>query len=112
MSYPLRTRGSARPVRKTPLKKRVTRSIKPRSNVDPSRVALAALERIKTVLVRSGHQDRLGEPLTMKELAAQGHFVGTELPPSYVAAMRVASKIGEPQAFLTAAQMQVEAKKL
>jgi hypothetical protein len=99
-------------VRKTPLKKRVTRSIKPRSNVDPSRVALAALERIKTVLVRSGHQDRLGEPLTMKELAAQGSFLGTELPPSYVAAMRIASRIGEPQAFLTAAQMQVEAKKL
>jgi len=97
-------------VRKTPLKKRVTRSIKPRSNVDPTRVALAALERIRTILVKSGHEDRLGEPLSMKELAAQGQLLGTELPPSYVAAMRVASKIGEPDTFLLADEMAREAK--
>jgi hypothetical protein len=99
-------------VRKPPLRKRVTRSIKPRSNVDPTRVALAALERIRTVLVKSGHQDRLGEALTMKELSAQSQLLGTELPPSYVAAMRVASKIGEPQQFLLSSEMAREADAL
>jgi hypothetical protein len=99
-------------VRKTPLKKRVTRGIKPRSNVDPARVAVAALERIRTVLVKSGYQDRLGDPLTMKELAAQAQSLGTELPPSYVAAMRVSSKIGEPDVFLHAQEMADEAKKI
>ena len=99
-------------MRKTPLKKRVTRSQKPRSNVDPTRVALAALERIRTVLVKSGYQERLGEPLTMKELAAQAQLLGTELPPSYVAAMRVSSKIGEPELFLHSQQMADEAKKI
>lgn len=100
-------------MRKTPLtKKRVTRSLKPRSNVDPTRVALAALERIKTVLVKSGYKDRLGEPLSMKELAAQSQLLGTELPPSYVAAMRVASKIGEPETFLLSHEMEVEAERI
>lgn len=99
-------------MRKTPLKKRVTRSIKPRSNVDPTRVALAALERIRTVLVKSGHQERLGEPLAMKELAAQAQLLGTELPPSYVAAMRVASKIGDPEVFLHSQQMSDEAARI
>jgi hypothetical protein len=99
-------------VRKTPLKKRVTRSIKPRSNVDPTRVALAALERVRTILVKSGYEGRLGEPLAMKELAAQAHLLGTELPPSYVAAMRVSSKIGDPEAFLTSSAMAEEAAKI
>src|SRR5688572_6979586 len=99
-------------VRKTPLKKRVTRSLRPRSNVDPTRVALAALERIKTVLVKSGHQQRLGDPLSMKELAAQSQIIGAELPPSYVAAMRVASKIGEPHVFLLSHEMETEADRI
>jgi hypothetical protein len=99
-------------VRKAPLKKRVTRSLKPRSNVDPTRVALQALERIRTVLVKSGHKDRLGDPLPMKELAAQAALLGTELPPSYVAAMRVASKIGEPETFLLSHEMEIEAERI
>ena len=86
--------------------------MKPRSNVDPSRVAVAALERIRTVLVKSGHQERLGQPLTMKELAAQAAVLGSELPPSYVSAMRVASKIGDPDLFLLATPMNEEARKL
>src|SRR3954453_23223299 len=99
-------------MRETPLKKRVTRSTKPRSNVDPTRVALAALERIRTILVKSGYQDRLGDPLTMKELTAQAQLLGTELPPSYIAAMRVSSKIGDPEVFLGAQQMADHAKKI
>jgi len=96
-------------VRKTPLKKRVTRSTRPRSNVDPARLALAALERIRTILVKSGHEGRVGAPISMKELVAQGEVLGTALPPSYVAAMRVASSIGEPESFLTSTEMATEA---
>lgn len=103
------TLHSTRNVKKPPLKKRVTRSTRPRSNVDPTRAALAALDRIRHVLVQSGYDDRLGEPLTMSELAAQAQFLGMELPPSYVAAMRVASKIGEPDVFLDSAEMAREA---
>jgi hypothetical protein len=99
-------------MRKTPLKKRVTRSLRPRSNVDPTRMAIAALERITTVLVKSGYEERLGEPLSMKELAAQSELLGTELPPSYVAAMRVASKIGEPETFLRSNDMEAEAERI
>jgi len=99
-------------VRKTPLKKRVTRSIKPRSNVDPTRVALAALERIRTILLKVGREERLGEPISMKELAAQAQLLGTELPPSYVAAMRVSSRIGDPDVFLGSAEMAAEAAKI
>jgi hypothetical protein len=99
-------------VRKTPLKKRATRSIKPRSNVDPTRVALAALERIREVLVKSGHQARLGDALSMKELAEQSQQLGTELPPSYVAAMRVASKIGDPEVLLAPGDMRAEATRI
>jgi hypothetical protein len=99
-------------MRKAPLKKRVTRSLRPRSNVDPTRMALAALERIKTVLVKSGHQDRLGEPLSMKELAAQSRLIGAELPSSYVAAMRVASRIGDPEVFLQSHEMETEAERI
>jgi hypothetical protein len=86
--------------------------MRPRSNVDPTRVALAALERIRTVLVKSGYKDRIGEPLSMKELAAQSQLLGTELPASYVAAMRVQSKIGEPENFLTSSEMAIEAERI
>lgn len=97
-------------MRKSPPKKRP--SIRPRSGVDPTRVALAALERIRTVLVKSGHPERLGHPLPMKELAQQSQALGTELPPSYVAAMRVASRIGEPESLLDAAAMLDEAARM
>ena len=99
-------------MRKTPQKKRVTRSLKPRSNVDPARMAIAALERIRTVLVKSGYEGRLGDPMPMKELAAQAQLLGTELPPSYVGAMRVASRIGEPEQFLLSHEMLAAAERL
>lgn len=84
----------------------VSRRVKPRTTVDPTRLALAALERIRTVVSKSGQGSRLGEPLSMKELAAQTTLLaGNELPPSYFAAMRVASQIGAPVEFLDAAAM-------
>ncbi|HVJ90870.1 MAG TPA: hypothetical protein VM580_13790, partial [Labilithrix sp.] len=97
---------------KAPVKKRVTRSLRPRSNVDPPRMALAALERIKTVLVNSGLEERLGEPLSAKELSAQSRVLGAELPPSYAAAMGVAGKVGEPETFLLSHEMHAEADRI
>ncbi len=86
--------------------------MKPRSNVDPTRMALAALDRIQTMLVQSGYEDRLGAPLSMTELAEQARVLGTELPPSYVAAVRIASRIGEPESFLASADMAREADRI
>jgi hypothetical protein len=74
--------------------------------VDPTRLALAALDRIKTVLVKTGHADRIGEPATMRELVARGAaFGGAPLPPSYSGTLRVASRIGEPEILLDSAGM-------
>ena len=66
---------------------------------------MAAIERIKTALTRAGHADRIGEPTTMGELAARGVVLGGPLPPSYVAAVRAASRVGEPEQFLQASEM-------
>lgn len=99
-------------VRKAPLKKRLTRSSRPRSNVDPARAALAALERIRHVLVQSGYEERLGAPLTDEELDAQREAFGMALPASYVAAMRIAGQIGAPERFLRAHEIADQARKL
>jgi hypothetical protein len=73
--------------------------------VDAARLALAALERIRSVLARKGHADKLGPPATMRELAARSAYLGVPLPPSYSAALRVAARIGDPERLLTAAEM-------
>ena len=73
--------------------------------VDPSRMALQAFERIKGALIRSGHANRIGEPVPMRELAARASVVGQQLPASYVATMRVASTLGDPEDFLDAGRM-------
>ncbi len=75
-------------------------------------MALAALDRIKTMLVQSGYEDRLGPPLPMTELAEQARLLGTELPPSYVATVRRASRIGEPEVFLASHEMAREADEI
>lgn len=86
-------RSTKRPslrVKKKPLARRA------KINVDPTRLALAAMERIKTVLVRKGHPEKFGPPATMRDLAARAAYLGVALPSSYSAAMRVAGSIGEP----------------
>lgn len=70
------------------------------------------MDRIRTALVASGHQERFGEPLSERELTAQAAVVGMELPPSYLAAMAVASRIGEPETFLSSREMAVEARQI
>jgi hypothetical protein len=96
------TTGSVRAAR---AKKRTAPLRKGKLTVDPSRLALAAMERIRSVLSRKGHADRFGPPVTMRELAARASYLGVALPPSYSAAMRVAAKIGEPERLLTAQEM-------
>lgn len=90
--------------RKTFSKKRNSNR-KMRVSVDPTRLALAAIERIKTALTRAGHADRIGEPTTLRELVARGNLLGQTLPPSYVAAVRVTSRVGDPEQFLEAEEM-------
>ena len=99
-------------MRKTLHRKRALRSVRPRSNVDPTRMAIAALERLRTVLVRSGPEKRLGLPLDETELESQAAILGGSLPPSYAAAMRSASQVGERPHFLRAAEMTAEAERL
>src|SRR5476649_2785403 len=90
-------------VKKTLSKRRIpTRA---RLSVDPTRLALAAVERLKSILTRTGQAHKLAGPVTMKELVARGQVLGQVLPPSYTAALRVASTIGEPDVLLDAAAM-------
>jgi hypothetical protein len=76
-----------------------------RLSVDPTRLALAAVERLKSILTRTGQAHKLAGPVTMKELVARGQVLGQMLPPSYTAALRVASTIGEPEVLLDANEM-------
>ncbi len=86
------------------LKKRVV-SRKVKLTVDPTRLALAAMERIKTVLTRQGHPEKFGPPATMRDLAARANYLGLALPSSYSAAMRAAGNIGGPERLLAADEM-------
>lgn len=87
-----------------PAKKRTSlRNI--RLRVDPVRLALAAMERIKTTLSRTGHVERFGQPAASKELLAREDLLEAPLPPSYQAAMRVADAIGEPDHLLNFLEM-------
>ena len=96
----------ARPMaiaKKTPTRRRPPG--RTRSSVDPTRLALAAVERLKSILLRSGRSHKLAGPASMKELAARGQVLGQMLPPSYTAALRVAATIGEPELLLDANEM-------
>jgi hypothetical protein len=94
---------------KKPLGKRRTlrTKVKPRASVDPSRLAVAALERIASVLTKSGKVDRLGPPIADRELDALTSLLGKgrSLPPSYIAAMTEHCRIGEPDSLLTAIEI-------
>ncbi len=78
---------------------------KARPAVDPARLALAAIERIKTALTRAGHGARVGSPVTMRELVLRGNVLEQTLPPSYVAALRNVSSIGLPERLLSSTEM-------
>lgn len=88
-------------MRRTP--KRTQRSTKLR--VEPSRLAIAALERIKTVHRRKGHPERFGPAADDAEMADRARLMRRALPPSYEAAMRTCSSIGEEEQLLDAEGM-------
>ncbi len=93
--------------------KKKSRRIKPRSTLDPTKLALAALDRIRAVLDKAGHADRMAEPLKAREIAARRSLFGEQhLPPSYLAAMREAGSIGDPEDLLTAGEMATRAAQL
>jgi hypothetical protein len=73
--------------------------------VDPTRLALAAVERLKSILTRTGQAHKLAGPVSMRELVARGQILGQMLPPSYTAALRVTSTIGEPEILLDSGEM-------
>jgi hypothetical protein len=99
-------------MRKPPLKKRTTRRVHAINNIEPTRLAVAALERIRTILVKSGHADRLGPSLTTQELETRARLLGTTLPPSYVGALGVTSKIGDPEVLLGADEIAAHAAEI
>jgi hypothetical protein len=82
------------PARKTSLRKVQVKKM------DPARLASVAMERIKTLLARTGRIDRFTAAATMKELVGRGNVLGRGLPTSYQAALRVATGIGEPEVLL------------
>ncbi len=74
-----------------------------RANVDPTRAALASVERIRSVAERKGK--KLGRPVTDAEMADRARILRLELPPSYVAAMHVATDFGPPEVLFDAEGM-------
>lgn len=92
-------------MRKTlaPKKKLASRRPKARTAIAPTKLATAAIERIRAVLEQSGRAAKLLGPLGRDELAARERLFGSSLPPSYVAAMEVAQAFGEPELVLDAA---------
>jgi hypothetical protein len=76
-----------------------------RLSIDPTRLALAAVERLKALLTRTGQAHKLAGPVTMRELVARGQLLGQMLPPSYTAALRVASTIGDPEVLLDSVEI-------
>jgi hypothetical protein len=75
---------------------------KTRIPMDPTRVALAAAERLRVLFTRTHKLDRLGTSTTMRELAQRAAILGRALPPSYVATARLLSSIDGPERLLDA----------
>lgn len=104
-------------MRKTlaPRKKPAVRRPKPRATIDPSRLALAAIERIRVVLEQSGRGERYLPPVPEAELEARAQRFGGPLPEPYVAVAAVTAGFGGPGELLdadgiTRAQAQIHAR--
>jgi hypothetical protein len=65
--------------------------------MDPTRVALAAVERLRALYARTHREERLGGATSMRELAQRAALLGRALPPSYVATARILSSIDGPE---------------
>ncbi len=71
-------------------------------NVDPSRVAVAAMDRIRKTLAAAGKLDACGGAADEGELTIREALLGDSLPPSYIAALAMAARIGAPYELLDA----------
>jgi hypothetical protein len=91
------------PVKKLAKKRKSAR--KTRIPMDPTRMALAAADRLRTLFARTHKLDRLGSSTTMRELAQRAALLERALPPSYVATARLISSIDGPEKLLDAAEM-------
>lgn len=80
-----------------------TRPVRARAIVDPTRAALASLERIRSVAERKGK--KLGPAVTDAEMADRARILRIELPPSYVAVMHVTTDVGPPDELFDAEGM-------
>ena len=100
-------------IRRPVVPKRRTSTKRGAAPLDPARLALAAITRLRQALTAAGHGDRIGGPTTSTELAARERLFGGRPPPSYVAALQMAGAIGDPNILLdrqamTAALVQME----
>jgi hypothetical protein len=85
------------------VKKPATKKRKPARRtipIDPTRAALAAVERLRVLYARTQREDRLGGAASMRELAQRASLLGRALPPSYLAAARLMSSIDGPERLL------------
>lgn len=66
------------------------------------------MDRIRTLLTRTQRGDRMGEGASMRELVARGNVLGRSLPPSYSAALRIGTGVGEPEELFDSEAMRRE----
>jgi hypothetical protein len=78
---------------------------KSRIPMDPTRVALAAAERLRAIFARTDKLERLGASTTMRELAQRAALLGRPLPPSYVATARLIGSIDGPERLFDSDEM-------
>ena len=89
-------------------KKAARSSLKLRVAVDATRLALASVERIRSVLERKGK--RLGPPVSDPEIDDRERMLRHKLPPSYLLTLHVTGDVGPPEKLLDAEGM-TQAKK-
>ena len=84
-------------------KKAARSSLKLRVAVDATRLALASVERIRSVLERKGK--RLGPPVSDPEIDDRERLLRHKLPPSYLLTLHVTGDIGKPERLLDAEEI-------
>lgn len=95
-----RLRNSVPPARRTKV------------DVNPVRVALAAVRRIREAGFRLERRARIDEGVGSQEIAAREAVAMRQLPPSYIAVLRHVRDLGAPDQLLDAAAMTVQMQEL
>lgn len=86
--------------------------MKAAANVDPSRFAVTAMDRIRKTLTAAGKANAFGSPVDEGDLTIREALLGDSLPPSYRSALAVASRIGSPFELLDADASATERERL